>query len=306
MTISVVIPAYGYGGHAIQYLNRLLESISRQTYLPCEIVVADHSLGPVVEEYCRSVDLPILYLRNPTKRGNSSANMNFGIQHASGDIIKIMHMDDFFSSPDALESVAGCLDDPTFSGWGALGFSHFESLNGESTRPIVPSLTSTLGCPSVSFFIRNLTSPDYFDENLTIINDHDMHQSLLIKYGRPRIIDTLHIGIGVTDFQFSKIVNNDRYELERQYFVRKRSLGVMNIQREQATNDTDMTTFVYVSESRVSNHGTSWKHPAAGFRLGLRRFVKGFRKTMAATRTRTSKRPRAGDSFEKVEYIEKA
>src|SRR3990167_1641594 len=76
--ISIVVPTAECEGK--KYLPRCLNSIKFQNYTNYEIIL--------VEE------------------GKVAYNMNCGIKKATGDIIKILCHDDYFSSPLSLEEIA--------------------------------------------------------------------------------------------------------------------------------------------------------------------------------------------------------
>jgi glycosyltransferase involved in cell wall biosynthesis len=207
MKISVIIPTYEAAGKGSFFLRRSLESVLKQTYGRIEIIVADHSVDDNIKNTAMSYqDSRVYHFFNNRGRGNSSINMNEGIKKASGDMIKVLHFDDFFSNENALQLMADLHKDFQFK-WGAFGFDHLQ--NGVIHRPIVPSFEHTMGCPSTSFFVNDKSDPSYFDEQLIIINDHDMHQRLRKKYGEPFIIPDLCVTIGlhadqVTNFQSSQ------------------------------------------------------------------------------------------------------
>lgn len=263
--ISIVVPTYEYEGRARFFLSRLLASVRSQTYQNFEVIVSDHSKDNVVKKVCEESSLTIVYLRNSENRGNSSENMNFGLRHASGDVAKVMHMDDFFTSSNALELIINCFREAPDTSWGVLGFSHFLDESVEPHRPIVPSLSTTLGCPSVSFFRRVGEHFDEFDSNLIVINDHEMHQRLLLRYGRPAIIPELCIGIGVTRSQVSKMLPGERETAELAYFVRKRELLLSNLERSVTFSGLGNPVFGYVASANASESGLEDAFVSGGF-----------------------------------------
>jgi len=98
--ISICIPAY----KRVSFLKRLLDSIELQTYRRFEIVITDDSPGDEVSDLCRSHSLSefIRYFKNEKQLGTPE-NWNESIRRASGDWIKLMHDDDWFLEPKALE-----------------------------------------------------------------------------------------------------------------------------------------------------------------------------------------------------------
>jgi glycosyltransferase involved in cell wall biosynthesis len=120
-SVSIVVPTYEYGGKACALLDQCLGSIDAQTYRNFEVVVIDHSKDSVIEEYLSRWSFPVRYRRNERGRGNSSVNMNEGIADAQGEIIKVMHMDDWFCNPQALQKMVDGLRDSPLCAAGTSG-----------------------------------------------------------------------------------------------------------------------------------------------------------------------------------------
>ena len=106
--VSICIPAY----NQIQYLNILLASIEAQTFKDFEVIVSDDSSTEAVAKMIREFDkkLPINYTRNTPALG-SPENWNAAIAKATGQLIKIMHHDDFFSQSTSLQKMVAYLED---------------------------------------------------------------------------------------------------------------------------------------------------------------------------------------------------
>ena len=223
MKISIVIPVYEAKGRAIEFLKELFYSISVQTYKDFEIIISDHSKNNEIEIFCSKNNLNIIHFYNNRGVGNSSINMNEGIKRATGDIIKIMHMDDVIFNPNTLYLIAKSFELNKEKKWGAVGFNHNYEQDRISNikRTIIPDINGVFGCPSVSFFIRNVEEPDFFDENLIIINDHDMHKRLFKKYGEPLIINDICITIRMHQEQVSSWIDKGREVKEWEYFNKK-------------------------------------------------------------------------------------
>ncbi|MDQ6755984.1 MAG: glycosyltransferase [Bacteroidota bacterium] len=100
--ISICIPTY----KNVEYLQRLLQSITRQTFKDYEIVITDNSPDNSVEELAKNfTELSIRYYKNipPT---NMAENFNLVLQKAQGKWTKMMHDDDWFSSSESLQKFA--------------------------------------------------------------------------------------------------------------------------------------------------------------------------------------------------------
>ena len=103
--VSICIPTY----NQTKYLRKTLDSIVVQTYQYFEVIISDDSstddVERLVEEY--RANLPIRYVRNQPSLG-SPKNWNKAISLAEGEWIKIMHHDDWFCDPTALEKIVKC------------------------------------------------------------------------------------------------------------------------------------------------------------------------------------------------------
>jgi glycosyltransferase involved in cell wall biosynthesis len=228
MKFSIIIPTYEAHGRSTELLTDLLNSLKNQTYNNLEIIVSDHSQNFDVENLCNTyLDINIIHFYNKIGLGNSSINMNEGIKKATGDVIKIMHMDDIMCNKNCLNDIYKSFCENPKSKWGALSFNHNYEIEKKPNikRIIVPNINTVIGCPSVSFFKLNKENTDFFDENLIIINDHDMHQRLYKKYGSPIIIGdekNIYITIRMHDKQVSSWVGSEREKKEWEYFKLKK------------------------------------------------------------------------------------
>jgi len=223
MRFSICIPTYEYEGLAPDLLNTLLLSIHTQTFDDYEIVVVDHSKTDIVKNSLDLWDdLPIRYYRNERGRGNSSINMNEGIKLCKGEYIKIMHMDDWFCEPRALQFIDEAIQKETDKKWGGVGFNHFYEDSGRVARYIPPhidwNLKTLLGCPSVSFFLND---NNFYDEELIIINDSDMHMRLGKKYGDPILVNEYCVTVRMSPNQVSNKVTDEQHAREIQTYRSK-------------------------------------------------------------------------------------
>jgi glycosyltransferase involved in cell wall biosynthesis len=100
--ISICIPAY----KRVEFLERLLNSIAVQSFHDFEVILSDDSPGDEVKTLLPHYpSLPVVYLKNEKPLG-TPANWNHAIKYANGDWVKLMHDDDWFSSPDSLAEFA--------------------------------------------------------------------------------------------------------------------------------------------------------------------------------------------------------
>lgn len=229
MKFSIIIPTYEYKGLSTYLLDKLLDSIVNQTFLDYEIIIIDHSIDDVIESYSRNYKkLNIKYIKNTIGVGNSSINMNEGIKNSIGEFIKIMHMDDWFCNPNTLKLINDEINNNPNKKWGGVGFNHFYEESNTIGRLILPYIDSNIrtliGCPSVSFFLNDKKNPNYFDENLIIINDSDMHIRLGKKYGDPILINEYCVTIRISKNQVSNQVSHEKHIKEINYYQTKNFL----------------------------------------------------------------------------------
>jgi glycosyltransferase involved in cell wall biosynthesis len=187
--VSICIPAY----KRLNYLQRLIESIRLQTYKNYEVIITDDSdIDSSVYDYVisKASDLKIVYYKNSTPLG-SPKNWLASISHAKGEWIKIMHDDDYFTSPDSLQRFVYQVDlnvDCIFSGYHAvyengdiknktistLQFNHFIH------KPLNLFSGNIIGPPSVMMFRKSVK--ETFDERLKWIVDWELYIRLAYKY----------------------------------------------------------------------------------------------------------------------------
>ncbi|MCE3228432.1 MAG: glycosyl transferase family 2 [Bacteroidetes bacterium] len=98
--ISICIPTY----NQVDFLRRAMESLCVQTYKNFEVIISDDSTTNDVEKLVREYEqkLNIHFHKNPVSLG-SPKNWNKALDLAKGDLIKIIHHDDWLSSPTSLE-----------------------------------------------------------------------------------------------------------------------------------------------------------------------------------------------------------
>ena len=98
--ISICIPA----DKNTAYLKRLLDAVAAQTFVDYEVIVTDDSPDETVQQFVSSYAAikNIRYFKN-TPAAGTPQNWNEAISHAQGKWIKLMHDDDWFAHPDALQ-----------------------------------------------------------------------------------------------------------------------------------------------------------------------------------------------------------
>lgn len=111
MKISVITAVY----NRVETIVQAIESVRGQTYPDVEHVIQDGgSTDGTVEHICSMADTATNLV---SERDNGIYDaINRGIARASGDVIGLMHSDDFFAHAHVLERVATCFADPCVDG----------------------------------------------------------------------------------------------------------------------------------------------------------------------------------------------
>lgn len=193
--ISICIPTYEMGGDGVAYLEYSFDIICQQTLKPFEVVISDHSVNDEIAKLCEywKTLLNIKYYKHTEHRGSSSANLNYAISKAKGDIIKILFQDDFLYDECSLEKQMKCLGDAM---WLVSACCHY---NGKELHsPFYPMYHdniqyghNTISSPSV-LMIKN-SDVITFDEQLVWLMDVDYYKRLYLKFGLPSICNDITI-----------------------------------------------------------------------------------------------------------------
>jgi len=151
--VSICIPAY----KRVRCLRRALRSIALQTFEDYEVIITDDSPDDQVERAVEDCTLAanIIYHKNRKRLGPAS-NWDVAVRRASGDYVKMLLTDDWFTAETSLDRLVSMLDDEPKA-----DFGFCSSLNVSSQRAWVPhSLTEedlvTLTRQPTSLFFANI------------------------------------------------------------------------------------------------------------------------------------------------------
>ncbi|MBM3412527.1 MAG: glycosyltransferase family 2 protein [Bacteroidetes bacterium] len=187
--ISICIPAY----ERPALLKRLLDSIAKQVFKDFEVIITDDSSSRDNEEllFNTHYKFSIHYQMNFRPLG-TQGNWLQGIQLASGNWIKVMHDDDWFTDKYALEYFAAQLDDGAdvlFSGY----YAHNERNNQVKNKTIAPGrfqvvkkdpfrlfANNIIGPPSVVLFRRRMH--ELYDPQLKWLVDLEAYVRMMRRY----------------------------------------------------------------------------------------------------------------------------
>lgn len=189
--VSICIPAY----RQVEFLRRTLESIRGQDFHDYEVIVTDDSPDDAVERLVQEFSLNgrLRYIRNPSPLG-SPENWNECIRLARGELVKIMHHDDFFANAAALGKFVALMDEHPAA---MFGFSAtlVEDVNTGQLRVHAPTdrqlqllrlkphvlfAGNCIGSPSATVYRRSLGLQ--YDRAMKWLVDLDFYISVLREW----------------------------------------------------------------------------------------------------------------------------
>ena len=187
--VSIVIPVSDMK-NGDYFLKRCLETVNGQNY---------KNIGVITP-----------------KEGKVAHNLNYGVKQATGDIIKILCMDDYFTGPDSLNEivfnwsrkwlVTACLHHDV----DGVGYPHLPGWNDEIHKGF-----NTIGGLSVIAVENDKNDPLLFTEGLDWVVDVDFLKRAYLRYGLPKFLMSNNVVIGVGDHQLTRMLSEDQKEKEQ-------------------------------------------------------------------------------------------
>ena len=203
-----------------------MESIKNQEFTRFEVIVSDNSRDDLIKRYCETVkEIPNLtYVRN-NQRFGISANINFAIQHAQAEVIKILFQDDLLYGNDALGRL--------YRVWKSHGRPWLLSASEHSHDgknlyfTMIPKYhekiylgSNTISSPSVLMLSRK--DAPVFDESLTWLMDCDYYKMCFDKFGLPAICEEVTVVNRVGPHQVSQTGVTTKLQIaELKYIMQK-------------------------------------------------------------------------------------
>jgi glycosyltransferase involved in cell wall biosynthesis len=194
--VSICIPTY----KQVEFLKRTLQSIAIQTFSNYEIIICDDSPDDSVYDLINTFGFNgrLKYYKNEKNLG-SPENWNETIKYATGEYIKMLHHDDFFTDEFSLAKFVTLLNSNPSAHFGfssSIGwdtevnhkylYKPKRSLIDNMVKdPNVLYLGNLIGAPSATIFRRTLSQR--FDNNLKWLVDTDFYiraikESIMVAY----------------------------------------------------------------------------------------------------------------------------
>lgn len=226
--VSICIPTF----NQIEFLKKNLESIVIQSFTDYEIVISDDSTNDAVKKFVdaflKNRSIKYIYHHNSPGLG-SPINWNKAISLASGEYIKILHHDDWFSKEDSLLKFVNALNDTTNSDFAFCSSNIFDVknetyslnspdndfLNNLKKDPLILFNCNKIGAPSATIF-RNDNKLE-FDAKMSYLVDVDFYIQCLQQnpeytfINEPLITNTSNSSNQVTASSINKKIQIGEY-----------------------------------------------------------------------------------------------
>ncbi len=211
--ISICIPAY----KRINFLKKLLDSISIQTYKNYEVIITDDSPDENVSQLIKSYNSigKMRYYKNENALGTPE-NWNEAIRKANGVWIKLMHDDDWFANANALQLFFDeTIRNPDY----AFFFSAYNNVDEVSNlkspvylnridrtilglSPLNLFKKNYIGNPSCTLIKRDINL--FYDSDFKWVVDFEYFIRCLNKSQKYFYINSVLINVGLNDAQVTK------------------------------------------------------------------------------------------------------
>lgn len=179
-----------------RFLVEFLSDLMYQTFKDFEVIVADQSDTNEMEIICNvfSKVLNIKYIKNTKGLNTTADNVNLALSNATGELIKILFVDDFFMDRFGLQDTWNAFQANPDKVWLIAGWVH---CNQEKTHFFGHSPTPTFifgtswvsGIPS-TYAIRR----EYYiewDDSLIYLVDGDLFDRTYWYYGLPIMVSKI-------------------------------------------------------------------------------------------------------------------
>ena len=218
--VSICIPSY----NNVKAVERLMKSIAEQDYKDYEIIITDDSIDDQVYELVK--DKPEVQYYKNEKRLGSTANWNESMRKSSGEYVKIMHHDDWFTDKGSLGKFVRLLAehpeaDLAFCGTRQVAVDqsydrHISSAEAALIKEDYRNLYlgNTIGAPSATIYKKSVAD---YDENLVWLVDMEFYMHILKN--NPQFVYTKKplLSIGISSTQLTEECIGDEEINVREY-----------------------------------------------------------------------------------------
>lgn len=227
--VSVAIPSFEYNGKGVGYLSHIFRTIKFQTIDEVEVVITDQSIDDNIQKFCEDniFDLNIVYKRDIVNRGDVAVNTNLAMELASGEIVKLMYMDDFFFTNTSLEQIYNSLKNSDKM-WLVCGTNHTRDDGKTFDTNLIPRWNddmlrtgyNTMSGVSVIAYKNNNMNVRW-DSKTCMMLDIDFYYSMRKMYGDCEYLQSICVSQRVNSDALSSILTDEEIEKELIYCRKK-------------------------------------------------------------------------------------
>lgn len=242
--VSICIPAY----KKPDLVYRCLQSIDIQDYSNIEIIISDDSPDEDIKQVAAQFSqLAINYQHNhPALK--TPKNWNAALDKASGELIMLMHQDDFFAVPHAITRFVASFSNANidFAFCKNIGLNTQGSYIPFQTKNVIPNLVEqpaylimrcVIGPPSNVMFRKKVNVR--YDERLIWLVDVDYYIRILKGGYRYEYIRDHLVTIGIHADQTTEYVRANNK------IIFKENIQVLNKQEEPALCDIKLYDYYW-------------------------------------------------------------
>ena len=228
--VSICIPTY----NNLSAFKRCFSSVNKQTFTDYELIITDDSSNDDILEYVKTLPQGknIIYQKNKIALG-SPENWNEAIRKATGEYIKILHHDDFFTYDNSLQTFVDLLDKNPQADFAFVASRNVDILNNKivninnpdelkiwkiKNSPLELINGNYIGAPSATIFRK--TTNEFFDKKTIWLVDLDLYIRILKKNPTFEYKDIDAISIGISNSQLTnKLENNKEINLSEYFYL---------------------------------------------------------------------------------------
>lgn len=236
-TFSIVCPVYDMkGGLGQVFLVQYLSHLQYQTFRDFEVIVSDQSTQGIFKSICETFSyvMNVKWVRNTSNIMTAANNVNNGIKHACGKLLKLLYVDDFFVDSDALLKIKNQFDTNPEKCWMISGFVHCDENKRNFYNARAPRYDqlhvlgdNTTGNPS-NYTVRRDRALE-MDENLKWLVDGEYFYRSYYHYGLPIMTNDVLVCFREHNHSaFQDQAFRDLDERERNYCTQKYSRAVQH------------------------------------------------------------------------------
>lgn len=219
MHMATIIPVFIENRQQINFLERALKSIEKQSLHPRRVIISDNTNHPSfvseIKNLLQKTPLNILYLANTDSRGCAN-NTNFGVNQVTEDLIHILHQDDYIVSLELYEEVFSTFLSKSNS-WIIAQAKNEDVLYSGKFKTNTKFGFNDIGNPSCLFIPKKLYIP--FNSNYRMLLDVINFHEYATRFGNPIIINGFNIQMTRHKQQLSQNISSKEIVTELMRFI---------------------------------------------------------------------------------------